>query len=143
LRPSHAGLVSQITFLHGIVAFSGWPLNALRRDDHYKKPIGKNSAKKTTFSSGKRGLAAKDVFRFKENLGKHPYVYCGKIRSFAKIVGKTAPFRNGRLDESEKTVIESDSHRCCQNATSLGEKPKIACGIVLKRDSPILTHHAP
>jgi hypothetical protein len=36
------------------------------------KPLGKNAAKNTAFSSGKRGFAAKDVFRFQENLGKHP-----------------------------------------------------------------------
>jgi hypothetical protein len=31
-------------FSHGIVAFNGWPLNALRGDNHYKKPVGKKSA---------------------------------------------------------------------------------------------------
>jgi hypothetical protein len=39
-------------FLHGIVAFNGWPLNTLRLDNNYEKvnlPIGKNSAKKTAF----------------------------------------------------------------------------------------------
>jgi hypothetical protein len=24
-------------FSHGIIAFSGWPLNALRQDNHYEK----------------------------------------------------------------------------------------------------------
>jgi hypothetical protein len=44
-------------FSHGIVALNGWPLNALRRDNHYKKvnlPLGKNTAKKAAFSSGNR-----------------------------------------------------------------------------------------
>jgi hypothetical protein len=78
---------------HGIVAFNGWPLNALRRDNNYKKvnlPVGKNSAKKTAFSSGKRGIAVKGVFRFQENLGKHPYVSCGKIRPAPKNTEKAS-----------------------------------------------------
>jgi hypothetical protein len=57
-----------------------------------EKPIGKNSASKTTSSSGKRGLAAKEVFRFQENLGKHPYVSWGKITPFSKNVEKTGLF---------------------------------------------------
>jgi hypothetical protein len=39
-----ASLTLAPPFSHGIVALNGWPLNALRRDDHSKKPIGKKSA---------------------------------------------------------------------------------------------------
>jgi hypothetical protein len=81
-----------LPFSHGIVAFNGWLLNALRRDDHSKTPIGKNSPKKTAFSSGKRGLAERDVFRFPENFGKHPYRSCGTTLPSAKNAGKTAVF---------------------------------------------------
>jgi hypothetical protein len=44
-----------------------------------EKPFGKNSPKKTSFSSGKRGIAADGVFRYQENLEKHFYVCWGKI----------------------------------------------------------------
>jgi hypothetical protein len=60
-------------FSHGIVAFNGWPLNALRRDNHYEKAHRQKLGYKTAFSSGKRDLAARDDFRFQENRGKHPY----------------------------------------------------------------------
>jgi hypothetical protein len=91
-------------FSHGIVAFNGWPLNALRLDNNYKKvnlPLGKNSAKKTAFSSGKRGLAAKDVFRFPEKLGKHPCVSWGKNRPLKR---KTPEMRvSARAMEENET----------------------------------------
>jgi hypothetical protein len=48
---------------HGIVAFSGWPLNALRRDDNYEKPVGKNTREKV-FAENRRISRRKREFVF-------------------------------------------------------------------------------
>jgi hypothetical protein len=102
-----------------------------------KKPIGKNSPKKTAFSSRKRGLAAEDVFRFQKKLGKHPYGSCGKTPRSAKNPGETASFRhghfqpyrrNGKLGNRSRTIRANAVKLEPRRKTHHPTKGKKRCG---------------
>jgi hypothetical protein len=115
-----ASLTLAPPFSHGIVAFNSWPLNALRGDNHWKTLVGKNSAIKTAFSSGNRGIAAIAVFRPREKLGKHPYRSWGRNRPIRENAVKTALFN--------ATASKKRKNRACTNGRNIDTHCKPSCG---------------
>jgi hypothetical protein len=96
-------------FSHGIVALSGWPLNALRHDDNYKKgeyDSRQKVALKNRVFFGKTGPRREGRFPIPRKARKTPLC----------ILGKKSPYREKHR--------ENDAFREVLAATRQAEKAK-------------------
>jgi hypothetical protein len=89
-------------FSHGIVAFNGRPLNALRRDYHYRKADRQKVNLNNRVFIGKTGPRREGCFSIARIPRETPVCILGNKSSLFEKHRENGSFSTRRLDDTEK-----------------------------------------